>query len=81
MSNVFQEKLRNAVAHPERKDAIYVLNKLLPVLTTAGQHTSFGSLERNLSLGEMYAMMRRFGPEFEFLTIAFDDVIVHKFSV
>ena len=74
MSNVFQEKLRNAVAHPESEDAKNVLNKHLPVLTTAGKHTSFGTLERNLSLGEMYAMIHRFGPEFQFLTIAFDNV-------
>ncbi len=44
------------------------------MLTTAGKHTSFGTLERNSSLGEMYAIICRFGPEFEFLTIAFDDV-------
>ena len=41
MSNVCQEKLRNAVAHPESKDSKYVLNKLLPVLTTAGNHICF----------------------------------------
>ena len=29
MSNVFQEKLRNAVAHPESKDAKYFFNKFL----------------------------------------------------
>ena len=57
MSNVFQENLRIAVAHPEIKDAKYVLNELLPVVTTAGRHTSFGTLERNSSLGEMYAMI------------------------
>ncbi len=74
MSNVFQEKLRNAVIQPESKDAKYVVNKNLPVLTTAGKHTSFGTLERNSSLGEMYAMVHRFSPEFDFLTIAFDDV-------
>ena len=47
MPNDFQENLRNAVAHPESKDAKYVLNKLLPVLTSAGKHTSFGTLEKN----------------------------------
>ena len=38
MSNTFQEKLRNAVACPESKDAKYVLNKLLPVLTHPLEH-------------------------------------------
>ena len=62
------------MAHPESKDAKYILSKLLPVLTTAGKHTSFGALERNASLGETYATIRRFGPQFAFLTIAIDDV-------
>ena len=43
-------------------------------LTTAGKHTSFDALERNASLGETYAMIPRFGPQFAFLTIAIDDV-------
>ena len=73
-STDFQVKVQNAVAHPDSKDAKYVIKKLLPVLTTAGKNTSFGALERNASLGETYAMIRRFGPQFEFLTIATDDV-------
>ncbi len=44
------------------------------MLTTAGKQTSCGTLERNSSLGETYAMINRFGPEFQFLTIAFDDM-------
>jgi len=51
LSKEFQVKIQNAVAHPESKDAKYVLSKLLPVLTTAGKHTSFGALERNASIG------------------------------
>jgi hypothetical protein len=74
MSSVFQEKLKNAVAYPGGRDAKYILNKLLPVLASAGKHTAFGALEWNSSLGEIYAMICRFGPEFELLTIAFDDV-------
>ena len=74
MSSAFQEKLKNAVAHPDSGDAKYVLNKLLPVLAAAGKHTAFGALERNSSLGEIYSMIRRFRPEFELLTVAFDDV-------
>ena len=70
----FQVKVQNAVAHPSSKDAKYVLKKLLPVLTTAGKNTCFGALERNSSLGETYALIRRFGPQFLFLTIAIDDV-------
>ena len=48
-SNVFQEKLKNAVAHQHQdtRDAKYVLNTLLPVLAAAGQHTSFGALRKN----------------------------------
>ena len=74
MSPAFQTKVQNAVAHPDSKDAKFVLNKLLPVLTTAGKHTSFGALELTAALGETYGLIRRFGPEFEFLTIAIDDV-------
>ena len=73
-STDFQVKVQNSVAHPDSKDAKYVIKKLLPVLTTAGKNTSFGPLERNSSIGETYAMIRRFGPQFEFLTIAIDDV-------
>jgi hypothetical protein len=74
MPSAFQEKLKNAIAHPDSKDAKHVLNKLLPVLATAGKHTSFGVLERKSSLGEIYDMIRRFCPEFALLTIPFDDV-------
>jgi hypothetical protein len=41
-STDFQVKMQNAVAHPDGKDAKYVIRKLLPVLTTAGKNTSFG---------------------------------------
>ena len=73
-STDFQVKMQNAVAHPDGKDVKYVIKKLLPVLTTAGKNTSFWALERNAALGETYAMIRHFGPQFEFLTIAIDDV-------
>ena len=73
-SSNFQERLQNDVANPEGKDAKYVLNKLLPVLTTAGNHTTFGSLERNSAAGEMLAMIHCYGPIFCFLTVALDDV-------
>ena len=63
MPNDFQEKLRNAVAHPDSKDAKHFFNNLLPLLTTARKHTSFGTLERNSSLEEMYAMFCRFVPQ------------------
>ena len=49
-SDTFQDKLMYVVAHPKSKDAKYVLNKLMPVLTTAGKHTAFGSLERNAAI-------------------------------
>lgn len=52
MLNVFQEKLRHTVVNPESKDATCVINTLPPVLTTVGKHTSFGTLERDSSLGE-----------------------------
>jgi hypothetical protein len=42
-------------------------------LASAGKHTAFGALEGNSSLGEIHAMIRRFGSELELLTIAFDD--------
>jgi hypothetical protein len=70
----FHMKVQNAVADPGCKDAKYVLRKLIPVLTTAGKHTSYGALERNSALGENYALIRRFGPELTFLTVAIDDV-------
>ena len=70
----FQTKLQSAVANPNGKDAKYVLNKILPVLTSAGKHTSFGAVERNSSTGDLLAMIRRFGPQFQFLSCAFDDV-------
>ncbi len=44
-SEEFQDLLQYAVAHPESKDAKYILNKLMPVLKTAGKHTMFGSVE------------------------------------
>ena len=47
MSNVFQEKLKLTVVNHESKDATCVLNTLHPGLTTAGKHTSFGTLEKN----------------------------------
>ena len=50
MCSTFQQKLNNAVAHPDSKDAKYVLNTLLPVLAAAGKHTSFGALEQISSL-------------------------------
>jgi hypothetical protein len=43
-------------------------------LSASGKHTSFGALERNSSLGQIYAMIHRFGLEIELLTVAFDDV-------
>ena len=58
MSNVFQEKLKNAVAHQGTRDAKHVLNTLLPVLAAADKHTSFGAPERNSSRGQIYAMIR-----------------------
>ena len=69
-----QEKLKIAVAHQDIRDAKYVLNTLLPVLAASGKHTSFGALERNSSLGQIYAMIRKFGLKIELLTVAFDDV-------
>ena len=66
--------MKNEVAHPESKDAKYVLKKLLPILNTSEKHTLFGNLERNTSLGETYARICRFGPQFEFLTIDTDNV-------
>ena len=73
-TSAFQSKVQNAVADPKSKDAKYVLKRLIPVLTSAGKNTSYGCLQKNASLGEMYAMMRRFGPQFAFVTIAIDDV-------
>jgi hypothetical protein len=70
----FHTKVQNAVADPRCKDAKYILRKLTPILTTAGKGSTFGALEKNMSLGETFAMIRRFGPHFVFLTIAFDDV-------
>jgi hypothetical protein len=69
MSSVFQEKLKNAVAHQDTRDAKYVFNKLLPVLAASYRNTSFRALERNSSLGQIYAMIRRFGPEIELLLL------------
>jgi hypothetical protein len=74
MCSTFQQKLNNAVAHPDSKDAKYVLNTLLPVLAAACKHTSYGALVQNSSPGKMYVMICRFGPKFELLTVAFDDV-------
>ena len=34
----------------------------------------FWNIQRNSYLGEMYAIMCRFDPDFEFLTMGFDDV-------
>ena len=70
----FQDFLQYAVAHLESKDAKYILNKLMPVLTTAGKRTTFGSLERNVAMGEFLSMIRHFGSQFCFLTGAIDDV-------
>ena len=41
-STDFQVKVQNAVAHPDSKDAKYVIKKLLPVLTTAGKILHLG---------------------------------------
>ena len=49
-SDEFQGKLRDAIRCPDSKDAIYVKNKLMPILTTAGKHTTFGALERNSAM-------------------------------
>ena len=65
-SSKFHSKVQNAVADPTCKDAKYVLNRIVPILTTAGKNTTFGALEKNTSLGETYALIRRFGPEMLF---------------
>jgi hypothetical protein len=75
MSVEFQDKIRHTVEDPTaHKDSRYILRKLLPKMTTAAKNTSFGALERTSALGDTYAMLRRYGPEFELLTIAIDDV-------
>ena len=74
MSDKFQAMVQNAVADPNSKDLKYVCKKLQPILAQAGKNTVFGPMERNSSLGEQYAMIRRLGPQFVFLTITFDDV-------
>jgi len=73
-SSNFQDRLRRGVKNPSGNDAKYVLSKLMPVLVTAGKHTTLGSLERNSSVGEMLAMIRRRGSSFCFLTCTVDDV-------
>jgi hypothetical protein len=69
MSNALKEKLKHAVAHPHSRDVKYVINKLLLILAAEGKHTSFGVLEQNSSLRGIHAMIHRFGPEFELLTL------------
>jgi hypothetical protein len=73
-STEFEIKLQNAVANPASKDAKYVLRKLISMLSSAGKETSYGGLWKNSMFGETYALIRRFGPEMGFLTIAIDNL-------
>ena len=73
-SDVFQGRLKKAVANPDSPDGKYVMKKLVPMLASAGRSATFGALERDRSKGEILALGRRFGCAPSFLTFAIDDV-------
>jgi hypothetical protein len=74
LSVEFQVRLRNAVREPHSKEGKFVLQKIMPVLTSAGSKTVFGAVERYESKRQILALARRFGPAPAFLTFAVDDV-------
>ena len=63
-----------AKKNPNSKEAKQILKVVTPVLTTGGNKTSFGSLERNSAISRINAMCLRYGMPTLFLTVSIDDV-------
>lgn len=57
-----------------KRDRLWVLRHIMPVLNFAGKRTLFGAVERNNSVSRILALARRYGPASVFLTVAVDDV-------
>ena len=70
----FRKLVTKAKRDPNSKEAKQILKIVTPVLTTGGNKTSFGSLERNNAISRINAMCLRYGMPTLFLTVSIDDV-------
>ena len=70
----FRKQLQKAKKDPKGKIAKKVMNIVTPILTTGGNKTCLGSLERNDAIAKINAMCFRYGMPTLFLTAAIDDV-------
>ena len=66
--------ITTAKKNPKSKEAKKILKIITPILTTGGNKTCLGSLERNSAISRINAMCLRYGMPTLFLTIAIDDV-------
>ena len=73
-SELFLEKLKNAVLNPKSDDAKFVLRKVQPVLNFCGNHNTYSPILSNRMRTIIYAMTQRYGPASWFLTVAPHDV-------
>lgn len=70
----FRKVLQRAKQNPKGKTAKKIMKIVTPILTTGGNKTCFGSLERNDAVSKILAMCVRYGMPTLFLTVAIDDV-------
>ena len=70
----FLQLLEEARENPRSKKARSLLRTILPMLSLCGRPCPWGALERASCIGQLCAMMRRFGTLSLFLTFAPDDV-------
>ena len=70
----FRKELQKAKKDPKGKIAKKIMKIVTPILTTGGNKTCLGSLERNDAIAKINAMCFRYGMPTLFLTAAIDDV-------
>ena len=68
-SELFLEKLKNAVLNPKSDDAKFVLRKVHPVLNFCGNNNTYSPISSNRMRTIIYAMTQRYGPASWFLTV------------
>lgn len=73
-SKKFRKVLHKAKKDPNGKEASKVMKLVAPILTTGGNRTCLGSLERNDAISKINAMCLRYGMPTLFLTVAVDDI-------
>ncbi len=66
----FEENLQHAILYPESKEAKRLLSRLLPTIKVAGGNIEWGHIERERCLPKIYALTRKFGVPFMFITIS-----------